>query len=302
MEKVGFIGLGIMGKPMVKHLLAAGCEVLVYDIDGAAVSDIAEHGATASTPNQIGIECNIIFTILPDGAIVKTVLFGEGGISKELRSGSVVADMSSILPSESVYCAEELKKQGVFFIDAPVSGGEPKAIDGTLVFMAGGEQQAFERVIPYFEIMGSSALLVGGSGSGSTTKLANQIIVNLNIAAMSEAFVLAAKAGVDLKNVYEAIRGGSAGSWVLDAKAHKVVTRNFKPGGKISINHKDIKNAMQTAHDLDVPMPMTTQLYEIMQYLKVHGHMDEDHSGIVKYFEMLAGLEVGEEVKGNGDK
>ena len=298
MEKAGFIGLGIMGRPMVKQLLAAGCEILAYDIDAAALSDVVAHGAAPSTPGEIGRSCENIFTMLPDGDVVKRVLFGEGGVSAGIRRGSVVADMSSVTPAESIYCARELEKLGVFFLDAPVSGGEPKAIDGTLAFMVGGEQEVFDRVSPYFEIMGASALLVGGSGSGSMTKLANQIIVNMNIAALSEAFVLAAKAGLDLGRVYESIRGGAAGSAVLDAKAPMMIARNFKPGGKISINHKDIKNVMAAARDLDVPLPLTAQLFEIMQYLKTHGHMDDDHSGIVQYFEMLSGIKVG----GTGDE
>ena len=295
MERIGFIGLGIMGKPMAKQLLAAGCEMLAFDIDNAALADVVAAGATASTPSEIGRKCKYIFTILPNGDIVKNVLFAKDGVCEGLQSGSIVVDMSSVTPTESIYCAQELQKKQILFIDAPVSGGEPKAIDGTLAFMAGGERQAFEQILPYFDIMGSSAMLVGKNGSGSTTKLANQIIVNMTIAAVSEAFVLAAKAGVDLQKVYEAIRGGLAGSAVLDAKAPMMIARDFKPGGKISINHKDIKNVMNTAHDMDVPLPLTAQLYEVMQYLKVHGHMDDDHSGIVQYFEMLADVTVGKE-------
>ncbi len=180
----------------------------------------------------------------------------------------------------------------VGFLDAPVSGGEPKAIDGTLAFMVGGAQEDFERALPYFQKMGASALLVGSSGSGSIAKLANQIIVNLNITAVAEALVLAAKAGADPEKVYQAIRGGLAGSTVLDAKAPMMITRNFKPGGKLSINLKDIKNVMTTAHALDVPLPFTSQLLEVMQALKVAGHIEDDHSGIVQYFEELAGVQV----------
>ena len=181
---------------------------------------------------------------------------------------------------------------GVGFVDAPVSGGEPGAVAGTLAFMAGGEEKDFDALKPYFTIMGSSALLVGAPGSGSVTKLANQVIVNNTIAVVSEAFVLAVKAGADPVKVYEAIRGGLAGSAVLDAKLPMMVERNFKPGGKISINHKDIKNVINTAHELDVPVPYSAQLFEILQSLKVHGHMEDDHSGIVQYFEGLADVIV----------
>ncbi len=200
--------------------------------------------------------------------------------------------MSSVTPVESKECFEKLAKQGVGFVDSPVSGGEPGAINGTLAFMAGGRQEDFDRLMPYYEIMGSSAVLIGDSGSGSVTKLANQIIVNNTIAIVSEAFVLATKAGADPVKVYEAIRGGLAGSAVLDAKIPMIVERNFVPGGKISINHKDIKNVVNTAHAIDVPIPYSAQLYEILQTLKIHGHMNDDHGGIVQYFEALADVQV----------
>lgn len=292
MKRVGFIGLGIMGKPMAKNLVKGGCELYVYDLNKDAVNELINDGAKYIEPVEIGKECEIIFTILPNGSIVQDVLFGENGVAKNLKEGSVVVDMSSVTPTESVTCANKLKEIGVGFIDSPVSGGEPKAIDGTLAFMAGGEEDVYEKVLPYFDIMGSSALLIGPSGSGSVTKLTNQIIVNLTIAAVSEGFVLAAKAGADPQKVYEAIRGGLAGSTVLDAKMPMIMNRDFKPGGKISINLKDIKNVMATAHNMDVPLPMTSQLLEIMQTLKVHGHLEDDHGGIAQYFEKLAGVEI----------
>ena len=292
MKKAGFIGLGIMGKPMAKNLLKAGCELMVYDINKDAVDEVAKEGAKAAGLEEIGRECEIIFTILPNGKIVSDVLFSENGVFSTVKAGAVVCDMSSVTPTESKACAAKLLEKGVGFIDSPVSGGEPKAIDGTLAFMAGGEEKDFEAVKPYMDIMGASALLIGPSGSGSVTKLANQIIVNLTIATVSEAFVLATKAGADPVKVYNAIRGGLAGSTVLDAKIPMIVERNFKPGGKISINHKDIKNVINTAHEIDCPVPLTAQLFEIMQALKVGGHRDDDHGGIVQYFEQLAGVEV----------
>ena len=213
-------------------------------------------------------------------------------MAKTLKEASIVVDMSSVTPTESILCANKLKDMGLEFIDSPVSGGEPKAIDGTLAFMAGGKEEIYKKVEPFFNIMGSSSILIGDNGSGSVTKLTNQVIVNLTIAAVSEAFVLAAKAGADPEKVYKAIRGGLAGSTILDAKIPMIMNRDFKPGGKISINLKDIKNVMQTAHNLDVPLPMTSQLLEIMQTLKVHGHLEDDHSGIAQYFEKLAGGEI----------
>ncbi len=289
---VGFIGLGIMGKPMAKNLLKAKCELLVYDINQAAVDEVVAAGAKAGSLQEIGADCDVVFTILPNGSIVQEVLFGENGVASALTAGKVVCDCSSVTPTESHACADKLGAMGVGFIDAPVSGGEPGAVNGTLAFMAGGKQEDFDTVKPYFDIMGGSALLVGGTGSGSVTKLANQIIVNNTIAIVSEAFVLATKAGADPEKVYQAIRGGLAGSAVLDAKVPMMIDRNFKPGGKISINHKDIKNVVATAHAIDVPIPYTAQLYEILQTMKIHGHMDDDHSGIAQYFEALADVKI----------
>ena len=290
--KVGVIGLGIMGRPMAKNLLKAGVELLVSDLNKEAVADVVAAGAKEATYAEIGEACERIIIMVPSGAISKSILFDEGGVASTVKAGSVVCDMSSVTPVESKECYEGLKKLGVGFVDAPVSGGEPGAINGTLAIMAGGEQKDFDAMKEYFDILGSSALLIGESGSGSVTKLANQVIVNNTIAVVSEAFVLAVKAGADPQKVYEAIRGGLAGSAVLDAKIPMIVERNFKPGGPIRINHKDIKNVVNTAHSLDVPIPYTAQLYEILQTLKIHGHMNDDHGGIVQYFEKLADVEV----------
>jgi 2-hydroxy-3-oxopropionate reductase len=281
-----------MGKPMAKNMLAAGIDLMVNDLNEAAVEELKAAGAGSGSLSQIGAQCDVIFMILPNGDISKAVLFGEGGIASALTPGKIVCDMASVTPVESKECYEKLAKMGVGFVDSPVSGGEPGAIKGTLAFMAGGDQKDFDALMPYFNIMGSSAILIGGSGSGSVTKLANQIIVNNTIAIVSEAFVLAAKAGADPVKVYNAIRGGLAGSAVLDAKIPMIVERNFVPGGKIAINHKDIKNVVNTAHSLDVPIPYSAQLYEILQTLKIHGHMNDDHGGIVQYFEALANVKV----------
>ena len=290
--KLGFIGLGIMGRPMAKNLLKAGEELLVADLTKAAVADVTAAGAKEASYTEIGEQCERIIIMVPSGAISKAILFGEGGVASTVKKGTVVCDMSSVTPVESQECYEGLKKLGVGFVDAPVSGGEPGAVAGSLAIMAGGDQKDFDAMKKYFDILGNSALLIGPSGSGSVTKLANQIIVNNNIAVVSEAFVLAAKAGADPEKVYQAIRGGLAGSAVLDAKVPMIIERNFKPGGPIRINHKDIKNVVNTAHAIDVPIPYTAQLYEILQTLKVHGHMEDDHGGIVQYFEKLADVEV----------
>lgn len=290
--KVGFIGLGIMGRPMAKNMLKAGVELLVADLNKEAVADVVASGAEEASYAEIGERCERIIIMVPSGEITKSILFGEGGVASTVKAGTVICDMSSVTPVESQDCYQALKEKGVGFVDAPVSGGEPGAIAGTLAIMAGGDEKDFDEMKEYFNILGSSALLIGGSGSGSVTKLANQVIVNNTIAVVSEAFVLAAKAGADPQKVYEAIRGGLAGSAVLDAKIPMIVERNFKPGGPIRINHKDIKNVVNTAHSIDVPIPYTAQLYEILQTLKIHGHMNDDHGGIVQYFEKLADVEV----------
>lgn len=290
--KTGFIGLGIMGRPMAKNLLKAGKELLVSDLNKEAVADAVNAGAQEATYAEIGAQCDRIIIMVPSGAISKSILFGENGVASTIKEGAIVCDMSSVTPVESKECYDGLKAKGVGFLDAPVSGGEPGAVNETLAIMAGGDAEDFEAMQEYFDILGSSALLIGESGSGSVTKLANQVIVNNTIAVVSEAFVLAAKAGADPKKVYEAIRGGLAGSAVLDAKIPMIIERNFKPGGPIRINHKDIKNVVNTAHSIDVPIPYTAQLYEILQTLKIHGHMEDDHGGIVQYFEKLAGIEV----------
>lgn len=289
---IGFIGLGIMGRPMASSLLKKGVPLMVNDLVQEAVDEAVSLGAVFAAPRQIGESCDIIFTILPNGDIVQNVLFGEDGVASGLKNGALVVDMSSVTPVQSRSCAEKLKKLGVGFLDAPVSGGEPGAVNGTLAFMVGGGQMEFEKAKPYFEKMGSSAVLVGDIGSGSVTKLANQIIVNLGIAAVSEALVFATKAGADPEKVYRAIRGGLAGSAVLDAKAPMMYHRDFNPGGKISINHKDIKNVVATATALGLPLPLTSQLFEIMQSLMAHGMKDCDHSAIVRYFEEMANVTV----------
>ena len=292
MAKIGFIGLGIMGKPMSKNLIKGGCDLIVTDLNKAAVDEVVAAGATAGTYKDIAENCDIIFISLPNGAIVNSVLFGEGGVAEYVKAGTVICDTSSVTPTDSKNNAAKLAEKGVGFIDCPVSGGEPKAIDGTLAFMCGGKQEDYDKAEPYIMKMAASSLLVGPSGSGSVTKLTNQAIVNLTIAAVGEAFVLAAKAGADPEKVYQAIRGGLAGSTVLDAKIPMILDRNFVPGGKISINHKDIKNVLATAHDIDVPMPLTAQLFEIQQALKVSGHFEDDHGGYVQYFEQLANCQV----------
>ncbi len=293
--KVGFIGLGIMGRPMAKHLVAAGHDVMVADLNQDLVKELEGLGAASGTYAEMGAACDMVFMILPTAQIVQSVIFGEDGVASTMKEGGIIVDHSSVTPAESKYCYDELKKKGIGFLDAPVSGGEPGAVAGQLAIMVGGDEDVFEKAKPCFEAYAASVLLTGGCGSGSITKLANQIIVNNNIAVVSEALVFAKKAGADPEKVYQAIRSGLAGSAVLDAKAPMMVAHNFVPGGTIKVNHKDITNVVKTAHAVDAPIPYTAQLYEIMQSLKVHGHLGDDHAGIVQYFEALADISVEKE-------
>jgi 2-hydroxy-3-oxopropionate reductase len=288
--KIGFIGLGIMGKPMAKNLLKAGHELVVYDIVAAPVAELVKAGAKAGlSPKDVAVKSDMVITMLPNSPEVKEVILGKDGVIEGSRPGTMVVDMSSIAPLAAKEVAAALAEKGVEMLDAPVSGGEPKAIDGTLAIMAGGKAEIFEKVKPVLLKMGTSAVLCGEIGSGNVTKLANQIIVALNIAAMSEALVLAAKAGVDPGRVFAAIRGGLAGSTVLDAKAPMVCKGNYKPGFRMELHIKDLQNALDTAHAIGVPVPLTGTVMEIMQALRVDGKQKDDHCGVIQFYEKLSG-------------
>ncbi|AOV06604.1 2-hydroxy-3-oxopropionate reductase [Lysinibacillus sphaericus] len=290
---IGFIGLGIMGKPMVLNLLKEGFQVKAFDVNENARKEVVASGALeALSPLEVARESDFIITMLPNADIVKDVLLGTSGVAEGVKPGTVVVDMSSISPIDSTFIANELSKLDVAFLDAPVSGGEPKAIDGTMSIMVGGDEAALEKALPILRAMGKDITHVGGSGSGSTTKLANQILVNVTIAAMSEAVVLAAKAGVDVEKMYQAIRGGLAGSAVLDAKIPLVLDRNFVAGGRIDINLKDLTNVLDAGRDIGVPMPLTSNVVEMFHALKVDGKAADDHGGLIQYYEKLANYEV----------
>ncbi len=292
-KKIGFIGLGIMGKPMAVNLVKAGYALVVHDLNEKAVADLVALGAQAGeSPRTIAGQVDIVITMLPNSPQVQEVVGGENGVLAGARKGLVVVDMSSIAPLVSRALAADAAKQGVTMLDAPVSGGEPKAIDGTLAVMVGGDEQAFEQVKDILAVMAGSVVRVGDAGSGQVTKLANQMIVGLNIAAMSEAMVLATKAGVDAGKVFEAIRGGLAGSTVLNAKMPLVLDGNFKPGFRIELHIKDLMNALDTAHAMGAPALLTAQVCEYMQLLKADGKGGDDHGGLIQLFEQWAGVEV----------
>lgn len=291
--KIGFIGLGIMGKPMAKNLLKAGHQLVVYDVVSQAVDELVSAGATrGNSPKDVASQVPLIITMLPNSPHVKTVLLGKDGVVEGVKPEQIVVDMSSIAPLVSREMARQLQAKGVEFLDAPVSGGEPKAIDGTLAIMVGGEESTFEKVKDILLKMGASVVLCGSVGAGNVTKLSNQIIVALNIAAMSEAYCLAAKAGVDPERVFDAIKGGLAGSTVLNAKSPMVFAGNYKPGFRIELHIKDLQNALDTAHEIGTPIPLTSAVMEMMQALKVQGKAMDDHSGLIQFYENMSGIQV----------
>lgn len=291
--KIGFIGLGIMGKPMAKNLLKEGYDLVVLDLNKLAVEELTALGAEAGVSSKdVASKCEIVVTMLPNSPHVKAVVLGEGGVIEGARPGTVVIDMSSIAPlsSREIYAA--LEAQGIDLLDAPVSGGEPKAVDGTLSVMVGGKRDVFDKYYDIMKVMAGSVVYVGESGAGNIAKLCNQVVVAINISAVSEALILAKKAGVDPDLVYQAIRGGLAGSTVMDAKAPMMMDRNFNPGFRIDLHIKDLNNVLETSHAVGVSLPITAQVMEMMQAIKLDGCGVEDHSSIVKYYEKLANIEV----------
>ncbi len=291
--KIGFIGLGIMGKPMSKNLVKAGHELVVCDFNKDAVAELVEMGAKqAANGAEVAKECDVVITMLPNSPHVRSVALGENGIADGAHEGSVLIDMSSIDPTESKKIGEELAKKGIEMLDAPVSGGEPKAIDGTLSVMVGGKKDLFDKYYDMLMVMAGSVVYVGELGSGNVAKLANQIVVAVNIAAVGEALAFAKKAGTDPELVYQAIRGGLAGSTVMDAKAPMMLSRNFKPGFRIELHIKDLNNALNAAHAISAPVPLTGQLMEMMQALKADGYEKEDHSSLVKFYEKIGNVTV----------
>jgi 2-hydroxy-3-oxopropionate reductase len=291
--KIGFIGLGIMGKPMAKNLLKAGYKLKVYDIVASAVDEVVGAGAERGANNAgVAKGSDVIITMLPNSPHVKTAVLDENGALEGMAAGAILVDMSSINPIASQEINAEVEKKGGFMLDAPVSGGEPKAIEGTLAIMVGGKQEIFDKVKGILEKMGASVTHCGDIGSGNTTKLANQVIVAANIAAVGEALVLGKKAGVKPEAIYAAIRGGLAGSTVMDAKAPMMMDGNFKPGFRINLHIKDLTNALDTGHDVGAPLPLTAAVMEMMQWLKANGYEGEDHSSLVRYYEHLSKTDV----------
>ena len=293
MANLGFTGLGIMGKPMVGHLLAAGHTVHVYDMVSKAVQELASKGAVAcSSSQEVAQKSDIVFIMVPDTPDVEAALFGKDGVAEGVRAGSIVVDMSSISPIATKGFAKKLDAMGVEMLDAPVSGGQVGAEKATLSIMVGGKPKVFEQIKPYFEIMGKNIVYIGGNGDGQTCKVANQIVVALTIEAISEALLFASKAGADPAKVREALLGGFAQSRILDLHGERMIKRTFAPGFRIRHQQKDLNLALQGARSLGLSLPNTATTQELYNALAAEGNSNLDHSALVLALEKMANHKV----------
>lgn len=293
MERIGFIGLGIMGKPMTLHLLAAGYPLTVLDIVKSAQDEVVAAGAKGGiSPRQVAEQSDVVITMLPDSPQVEEVVFGKDGLLDGLRPAGLLIDMSTILPSVARRVAENVRRRGADALDAPVSGGQVGAQNGTLSIMVGGSASAFQRAKPIFEAMGKNIVHVGEAGAGQVTKAANQVVVAGTIAAVGEALLLAAKAGVDPAKVREALMGGFAQSRILDLHGNRMIRRTFAPGFKVKLHRKDMNIILNTARELGMALPVSSVIAELMNGLIAHGGGDLDHSALVMMFEKMANFEI----------
>lgn len=292
MQKIGFIGIGIMGKPMAKNLLDAGYSLIAYDINKDALEKMVTYGAEkGSSCQEVASLCDVIITMLPNSPDVKKAILGKKGIIDGLHAGQILIDMSSISPLVTQEIAKELYAKGVEMLDAPVSGGQEKAQSGTLAIMVGGKEEIFKKLKDILEIMGKPTL-VGDIGAGQTTKLVNQVIVAINIAAVAEGLLLGKKAGVDPKRIFEAIRGGLAGSQCLTDKAPRMFQGKYEPGFRIKLHVKDLNNVLETSRELHTAMPLCSQVMEMMQTLVADGYSEIDHGGLALFYEKLNGISL----------
>ena len=291
--KIGFIGLGIMGKPMAKNLIKAGFPLVVHNRSRAKVDELVRDGATAAaSPREVASSAEIIITMLPNSPDVELVALGANGIKEGAKRGQLLIDMSTINPIVSQKIAKELSPLGMAMVDAPVSGGEKGAIESALSIMAGGEPQDFERALPVFNALGKTITHMGPLGAGGFTKLANQIIVAINLTAIGEALVFGTKAGVDPQKMIRALAGGLAGSKCLDQKSEKILTGDFAPGFKIDLHAKDLNLIQDAARSIGVPIPTAAFVEQLFAALRVRGRGGFDHSGVITLFEDLAGVQV----------
>ncbi len=295
-DKIGWVGLGIIGKPMARNLIEAGNELVVYNRSSGSVEELEGEGAQgADSPRAVAEQCGVIFTMLPDSPEVREVLEGDDGVLAGASEGDLVIDMSTISPLVTRELAEVAAEKGVKLVDAPVSGGEPKAIDGTLSIMVGASEEDYARAEPLFEPLGTP-VHVGEAGTGQVTKACNQIIVAVVIEAVSEALVLGSKAGVDPEMVMQALGGGLAGTAVMEAKKSNFLEHDFDPGFRVELHHKDLGIALATAREYGVSLPLTATVDQMLQELKVNGHGARDHSALITLAEDAAQHKIGESV------
>ncbi len=292
--KIGFIGLGIMGKPMARNLLKAGHELFVFDSKQESINQLIEDGAIGvASSKEAAEQSEVLITMVQNSPQVKKAVLGQNGILEGAKPGTILIDMSSIAPLASQEICRACEEKGVNMLDAPVSGGEIGAINGTLSIMVGGKEEIFNQVKEEILLkVGKSAILCGDIGAGNTTKLANQVIVAANIAAVAEAFTLATKAGVDPQKVFDAIKGGLAGSQVMIDKAPNMLKGDYQPGFRVDLHIKDLLNALETGHEIGAPLPITSQVMEMMQNLKADGFATEDHSALARFYEKLSGQAI----------
>jgi 2-hydroxy-3-oxopropionate reductase len=292
--KVGFIGLGIMGAPMASHLIKGGHEVFLSSRSSVPAELIGAGGTTCANSKEVAEKADVVIMMVPDTPDVDKVLFGPNGVVEGLSKGSVVVDMSSISPLATKEFAKQINRLGCDYLDAPVSGGEVGAKNATLTIMVGGTQAAFDRVKPLFDLMGKNITLVGGNGDGQTAKVANQIIVALNIEAVAEALLFAAKAGADPARVREALMGGFASSRILEVHGERMVKRTFNPGFKIELHQKDLNLALSSAREIGVSLPNTATAQQLFSACAAHGGAKWDHSALIKALELMANYEIGQ--------
>lgn len=294
MQKIGFIGLGIMGRPMAGHLVAAGHPAWLHSRSGVPQDLVDAGGQACTSAREVAEKAEVIFLMVPDTPHVEAVLFGTDGVAAGLAPGKTVVDMSSISPIATKDFAQRINQLGCDYLDAPVSGGEVGAKNAALSIMVGGEPAVFERVKPLFELMGRNITLVGSNGDGQTAKVANQIIVALNIEAVSEALLFAAKAGADPARVREALMGGFAASRILEVHGERMIKRTFDPGFRIALHQKDLNLALGSARELGVALPNTATAQELFNACTAHGGAGWDHSAMVRALEKLADFEIGQ--------
>jgi len=292
MSNIGFVGLGIMGRPMAANLLKGGHKLFLYTLEGVAPELTSAGGAACASAKEVTQKSEIIITMVPDTPDVEKALFAPGGVSEGLSPGKIVVDMSSISPLETKVFAERINKLGCQYVDAPVSGGEVGAKNATLTIMVGGSEATFEKVKPLFELMGKNITLVGSNGAGQTCKVANQIIVALNIEAVAEALLFASKAGADPAKVRQALMGGFASSRVLELHGERMIKRTFEPGFRIELHQKDLNLALSNARKLGLSLPNTATAQELFNACAAHGGAKWDHSGMVRALELLANHQV----------